>query len=196
VFRNKIEVDATADEGTALGQEATDPELTFVLPAKMGFGTRFDYDAFGAAVDFEYGFFSQNKAEPLRGTIDGEPGEVSNAFFWNDAVTLRVGAEYRLGQEHNIPVRLGYIFDAQVSNEAYPTAFGTPPTPTNTLTGGVGFAWDAYRINLAYAYRFGSTTVSEDDLAPAAECRFCGVEGDYAIRTHGLYFDIGADWPK
>jgi long-subunit fatty acid transport protein len=195
VFRNHIEVDASADDGTALGQEASDPELTFVLPAKLGVGGRFDYEAFGAAVDLEYGFFSGNEAEPLRGEIGGRPGEVSNAFYWHDAVTFRVGGEYRLGRERNFPVRLGYIHDATVSNKAYPTAFGTPPAPTNTLTAGAGVALGITRINVAYAYRFGSTTVTEDDLAPASECRFCSTAGEYAIRTHGLYVDVGADWP-
>jgi long-subunit fatty acid transport protein len=194
VFRSRIDVKTDADRGRALGQTVEDPELTFVLPSKLGFGARYDHAALGVALDLEYGLYSENGRAPLRGRIGGRSGEVSNVSRWHDAPTLRAGAEYRAGTRQAWALRLGYVFDAQVSNERFPTAFGTPPVATHSFTGGVGYAFDAYRVDLAYAYRFGATDVQASELAPAAQCRFCGSAGRYAIRTHGLYVDVSGDW--
>jgi long-subunit fatty acid transport protein len=193
VFRNRVRIAAKADEGTALLQEVTDPELGFVLPAKLGFGARYDLHAWGFATDLEYGWYSQNGVEPLRGIIDGDPATVANVFEWQDAITLRLGVEYRFGDEGRWPVRVGYVFDGTVTNERFPSAFSTPPAPTHSLTAGAGCRLGELQIDLAYAHRFGSASVGEDDLAPAGECAFCSQPGDYEIALHGLYVSLKTD---
>ena len=114
-------------------------------------------------------------------------------FGWRDAQTVRVGAEYRLGDREQFPVRLGYVFDGRVSNARYPTAFGTPPAPTHSLTAGTGHDFGTWQINLALAHRFGSVTIEADELADPAECRFCNQAGDYELTLDGIYVDVSAD---
>ena len=191
VFRNKIRVVAKADEATVFLRQATDAELPFVLPAKFGGGMRFDIDQFGLALDGEYALQSQNDENALSGMLDGERTEATNIARWKNGVTGRVGVEYRfpLAAAH-IPARVGYVFDSQVANPAYPSAFGTPPAATHSVTVGTGYVMDAWQVNVAVARRQGSTEVSEDELIG---CRFCGFAGRYAIEMTGFYLDASTE---
>jgi hypothetical protein len=163
----------------------------------LALGVRGDIEGFGAAIDVEYAFNSQNELSALSGNVGGMRQSLDNIFDWDNALTRRIGAEYdvAISPERTITPRLGYVFDARTSNKHYPTAFGTPPAPTMVLTGGVGYDAGAYQVNLAYAYRFGSTTVTADDISSAPEtCVFCGKEGDYEIGLNGLYVDFSYDF--
>jgi long-subunit fatty acid transport protein len=131
----------------------------------------------------------------LHGEIQEMQGTVPNVFDWKDAVTLRFGVEHRFGATQSWPVRVGYIFDGAVTNARFPSAFSTPPAPTHSLTAGAGYKLEHFEFDLAYAYRFGSATIAEDEVAPSSECRFCGAYGDYTIGLHGLYFSVTADLP-
>jgi long-subunit fatty acid transport protein len=117
--------------------------------------------------------------------------------MWEDSITLRVGAEYRIPiePERTIAPRLGYVFDAKTSNEMYPTAFGTPPGPTHVFTVGVGYDAGPYEVNLAFAHRRGSATVTQPDIDAAPEmCSFCGNAGEYEIVLNGAYVDFSYDF--
>lgn len=194
VFRNKIVIKTTADSATVYGQPATDGELDFTLPAKLGFGARVDLGQVGVGSDAEWAFQSQNKRPPLKGTRDGVYLEVPNVFDWQNGVTWRVGAEYRLGTMPVTSLRLGYIFDSTVTNKAYPSAFGTPPAPTHTITAGAGYAKEHWQVNLAVSRRMGSAHIADGDLGKG--CNFCGFAGDYKITMTGLYIDASVDLPK
>lgn len=193
VFRNKIVATTKADVAPAvLGKPGTDGELDFTLPAKLGFGARVDFGEIGVATDVEWAFQSQNKRPFLKGVRDGDYVEVPNVFDWHNGVTWRVGGEYRLGKLPTIPLRIGYIFDSKVTNERYPSAFGTPPAPTHTLTAGVGYVEEHWQVNLAATRRMGSANVeSTDNLA----CAFCGYPGKYKITMTGFYVDASVDLP-
>jgi long-subunit fatty acid transport protein len=193
VFRNKIKVTAKADEATVVGLPATDGELDFTLPAKLGFGARFDWQRIGVASDVEWAFQSQNTKAPLKGNLGGTVAEVPNIFNWQNGVTWRMGLEYRFGQMPIIPLRVGYIYDTKVTNRAFPSAFGTPPAPTHTLTAGAGYVAEHWQANLAVTRRFGSTHIDETDLGTG--CAFCGFAGDYEITMTGLYVDASVDLP-
>jgi long-chain fatty acid transport protein len=193
VFRNKVEVVTKADSVTVFTQEATDAELPFILPAKLGGGVDVDFERFRVAFDVEYAFQSQNDRVELTGNLGGTEARVANVFEWQNGATFRIGGEYRLPGPVTsvIPLRLGYIFDMKVTNEAYPTAFGTPPAPTHTLTAGAGFDAGAWEVNAAISRRFGSTTIAQDDLETG--CAFCSFAGDYAVQMTGLYLDVSVD---
>jgi long-subunit fatty acid transport protein len=193
VFRNKIVVTTKADSITVATQEGTDASLDFTLPAKLGFGARVDFDRVGLATDIEWALQSQNEHPPLKGTLGGEQQEVANVFDWKNGVTWRLGAEYRLGDAPTFPLRLGYIYDTRVTHELYPSAFGTPPAPTHTVTGGAGFVQEHWQVNVALSHRTGSTHVAETD--PEGRCEFCGFPGDYSIEMTGLYVDASVDLP-
>jgi long-subunit fatty acid transport protein len=196
VFRNRVDTKTSADRGTAFGLPITNPELTFVLPAKLGAGVRYDIAAFGAAIDAEYGFYSGNSREAVRAEAAGVPMQVANVFDWSNAITLRAGVEYRLGATQNVPIRLGYVFDGKVTSTRFPSPFDTPPTPTHSLTAGAGLVLQPLRFDLAYVYRFGSTTLHASDIAPASQCPLCGFAGDYGLKIHGIYFDVVLDLPR
>jgi long-subunit fatty acid transport protein len=194
VFRNRIEIEAKADEVSVYTQTATDASLPFVLPAKLGFGVEFELPRVRVAVDAEYAFQSQNDRVALEGTLGDEHASVPNVFEWHDGVALRTGVEYRLlDGPRRYPLRVGYVFDSAVANEAYPSAFGTPPAPTHTVSlgGGVDFG-GVWQLNAAVTRRFGSTTVEESELGTG--CAFCGYAGDYALTMTGFYLDGSVDF--
>ena len=174
--------------------------MDVVLPSKLGAGIRYDVGPVGIATDFEWTFNSQNNKVQIKTKAnDVFPDDaLPNTFKWSDAMTVRVGTEYRFLD--NYRVRLGYIFDDKTGNENYPTAFGTPPTPTHSFTTGLGYKAKNWEVNLAYAYRMGSTSVAEpfqdnpntsaDESLEAGECRACSKGGDYNIKLHGMYADF------
>ena len=154
VYRSPMRVATRADEATVYLQSATDAEMEFVLPARLGTGVRVDVDRAGVALDVEYAFQSQNDRSALKGTLGDDETAVDNIYAWKDAWTLRVGAEYRLGAAWQLPVRIGYVYDGPVSRPAFPSAFGTPPAPTHSFTAGAGYDEGSWQVNLAAAYRF------------------------------------------
>lgn len=205
VYRSTTTTKVTSNEGVALRVTYTDISTKFKLPAKLGFGSRVDFDPWrmpaSLAVDYEYTFNSQNEGDPLRGTPDpnapGAPPEVSNVFEWKDSHTVRLGAEYRFWRDdvhrvERIPLRVGYVFDSQSANAHYPTAFGTPPGATHVFTLGSGYNGGTWQANVASAYRFGTGNVTAADVAPGADhkdCQFCGYAGNYKIHLSGIYLD-------
>lgn len=202
VYRNPVTVTTKADSATVFMLPATDGELDFNLPSKLGFGTRVDLGDFGFANDVELAFQSQNKRPALKGTLTGARTEVPNVFDWKNGFTWRTGVEYRLGSEPMIPLRLGYIFDSRVSNPRYPSAFGTPPGATRTFTAGLGVVMPTWQINLAVSRRYGEGYVPAaglpDPTVPQNPdlCRFCGFSGPYEISMTGFYIDASIDLPK
>jgi len=202
VYRQKVTTHVTNEMGIATRAVYRDISTDFLLPTKFGAGARYDFDDLGphlgVALDLEYSLNSENEGSPLRGTPAGSNTEVAvpNVFAWKNSVTLRLGAEYRLladpalGRDR-LALRAGYVFDSRVANPQYPTAFGTPPGATQVLTTGAGYDFGHWQSNIALAYRFGSATVTTDDLnAPGRkECAFCGSSGEYSIRLTGIYVD-------
>jgi hypothetical protein len=175
------------------------------LPTKFGIGGRVNLHEFGPhlglAVDAEYGLNSENEGAPLEGNpvptaANPNPSraKVDNVFEWSNSLTLRTGIEASFWEnrplgEDRIKVRVGYVYDAKTTNEAYPTAFGTPPNATQVLTTGVGYDGGPWEVNLAYAYRFGSLDIKPSDIANPNPCRFCGYPGTYDMRINGFYVD-------
>lgn len=192
VYRSPLTIVAQSDEGTIFLRDATDAELPFVLAAKLGAGTRFDFGPWGIALDAEYAFQSQNDENSLSGTLEGESASVANIAQWRDGITARLGLEHRFDAgDCEIPARLGYVFDSRVANAAYPSAFGTPPAATHTITAGTGYVAPDWQVNLAVAHRQGSVTVDEDEWLG---CRFCGYPGEYSLSMLGVYLDASIEF--
>ncbi len=210
VYRNPTTTKVSNDHGVALATNFSDVSTKFKLPAKLGAGTRVDFDDFGfsgsVALDWEYTFNSENQGYPLIGTQPATAGmpnptptSVSNVFDWSNSQTVRVGFEYRFIEdrvEHykHVAARIGYVYDEKTANAEYPTPFGTPPGATQVFTLGTGYNGGTWQANLAYAYRTGTGAVTKADLnAPGRQdCQFCGAAGnqDYAIHLHGVYGDV------
>ncbi len=188
VYRSRVDVTASADDAVVFNQTARDVELDFIFPSRLGLGVRSNLGRFGIAFDWEHTWQSQNDDVELTGELGGNDAAVPNIFDWQNNNTARAGLEYRapVGQAH-VPVRVGYVFDGKATNEAFPTAFGTPPTPTNSFTAGSGYVTPDWQINGAIAYRFGSTTIEPSDLGTG--CAFCSLDGDYELDAMGFYLD-------
>ena len=204
VFRNPTTTKVSNSHGIALRLEFKDVSTKFKLPAKLGFGSRADFEQFGLhgalAADFEYTFNSENVGYPLTGTESGtiDPTTVSNVFEWSNSATVRLGAEYRVWRNQalqidRVALRAGFVHDTKTANAQYPTAFGTPPGPTRVITVGTGYNGGKWQANLAYGYRFGHGAVTAADLnAPGRKtCQFCGASGKepYSIHLNGIYVD-------
>jgi long-subunit fatty acid transport protein len=199
VYRHKTVTEVTADKST-LFIPSGKTDMKFTLPSKLGVGVRADLGPLGVALDAEYGLNSQNvnsiiTAQPLE---EGGPElQLKSQFRWHDSLTLRGGLEYSVLPKL-LKLRTGYVYDSTVSNKTYPTAFGTPPGPTQVFTGGLGTEFTlgkvGMEVNLAYAYRFGTGTVTEEDIKARPEggdfaCPACSYPGDYEIELHGMYLD-------
>jgi long-subunit fatty acid transport protein len=192
VYRHKVAPTLKADKVFAY-TNLVDGETVFVLPSKLGVGVSGKMDRLHGALDVEYGFYSQNKSSNLSGynPVLREQLTVPNVFEWQNAITTRIGLEYLLGAENQFPVRIGYVFDGKVGNKMYPTAFGTPPAPSHSLTAGAGFRGEKWQTNLAVAYRFASASVTPADVAGASACASCSKAGpDYNLKILGFYLDF------
>lgn len=193
VYRNRVTYTSQADEGTISGQSATDVELPFVLPAQAGGGLRVDAGPFGLASDVVYTFQSQNERADLTGRLGEMPFVIPTVYDWQDAYTLHFGIEYRLGPLEEVPIRLGYVFDGQVADRRFPTAFGIPPASTNTFSLGGGYTADSWKVNLAVTLSDGGTTLDDSNLDSSGACATCGFAGEYRISATGVYIDFSTE---
>ncbi len=204
-YRHKTTTTVSADEGGVpeiFGGRAFDLETEFTLPSRLSFGARGEIKRFAASADLEIGYNSQNDVATLTGLLDeNDPGSeiaLDNVFEWKDQVTFRLGVEYNVdvADGYVVSPRLGYIFDGETASRSFPTAFGTPPAPTNSLTAGVGLDGGAWETNVAYAYRFGEATVTGEDIAAGdgRQCIFCGDTGTYNLKAYGVYVDFSYDF--
>ncbi|HET9954923.1 MAG TPA: hypothetical protein VFQ61_10490, partial [Polyangiaceae bacterium] len=137
-YRHQVTTRVENELGVALRAPYEDVHTEFLLPSKLGLGTRYDLDGTGvpvsAALDLEYTFGSQNVGTPLIGVPRGGTDSIAvpNVFEWDDSLTARVGLEYRVGQyltrgarvatdAANLPdagwaFRLGYVLDTRATN--------------------------------------------------------------------------------
>jgi long-subunit fatty acid transport protein len=195
-YRHKAVATVEADEATLMGVGVHNVSMDFVLPSKVAAGVRADVGPVGVAVDVEYSLNSQNQQSAIKAAMspEGEPVDMLVSYFkWEDSLTLRGGVEYSILPKL-LKARLGYIFDGKVSSGVYPTAFGTPPAPTHSFTGGLGTDFTlggvGMEVNVAYAYRMGVVEVVQEDLDKQdPKCLSCSFPGEYDMRLHGIYLD-------
>ncbi len=91
----------------------------------------------------EYGWTNYSKVDviTLKGVIaTTTTGTIANGSavqqYWQDQHNYRLAAQY--GTDVDWPVRFGYGYTSQVTNEAYARAAFTPPAVAHTLTVGTG----------------------------------------------------------
>ena len=180
---------------------------TFTHPDKFGLGVRGTLAPVSFAVDMEYTFNSKVQSQLFEFFSDpeGPVVELNNFARWQDNLTLRFGAEYCIDltpvgvEGHHLKPRVGYVYDGQVGSKTYPTAFGTPPTATQTITAGLGYQGVAWEVSLAYAFRYGAVNIDASELPSDLEpnmdkCLACGKAGLYEIALHGIYADFSWDF--
>ena len=206
-YRHRTDTEVRADEIRAVNLPFYDVTSSFTLPSQLSMGVRGDLYGLGLGVDVAVGFNSQNVEAPVEGNAvqgdDATRALFANIYEWRNSVTVRAGLEYTVSLLNRsdaglLRPRIGYVFDGQVSSPVFSSAFGTPPGPTHVMTAGLGYDGGPWEINLAYAYRFGRATVTQEDFdSRDRACAFCSYPGDYAISMHGIYLDLSweIDWP-
>lgn len=191
VYRSLTRTTIEDDKGVVLAP-ATNVETEFTLPTKLGFGARVNLDPIAIVLDLEYGLYSDNQTNEFK----ADPAlvlPIVNVSKWSDALTLRAGVEY--GVDKTWFFRGGFLWDGQVSQEDYPSAFGTPPTSTTSITAGVGYkCGDDWELNFAAVQRFGSTKVEKGDDLDA--CIPCSADGDYKLSMTAFYLDFVYAFPN
>ncbi|MEM7518470.1 MAG: outer membrane protein transport protein, partial [Planctomycetota bacterium] len=191
--KTRTEIDgAGAIINTGPDDRTNDWTGEFTLPSRFIFGLRTDIGPFGFALDAEYALQDQNPNSALESP--GALAPVTQRYEWDNAWTVRLGAEYRLFNG-KLPIRAGYIWDAQTTNPNTVSAFGTPPAPTHIATIGTGWNEGPWQLNVAYSFRTGSATVAEDQLGSRSAldeegCSSCGFQGTYDVTSHTLHFDF------
>ena len=201
-YRHRVIVPVAAANGTAVTMNFRDIESTFTLPSRLIAGLSAQKSGYRLHVDVEHGFNSQNQSSELKGMqiLDNQDQGVlgvKNIFDWQDAQTWRLGLQAPLAlRDQKLLARVGYAYDGTTSSKVYPTAFGTPPGPTQVLTAGFGLRPKNMKIDLAFAHRFGSATVRQSDLEKRTEvCLFCSHPGEYEITLNGLYASVVYEVP-
>ena len=198
VYRTGTTATVEADKATVTGLPAKDGKFEFKLPSKAGLGLQYKgIKNLRLGADFEYIFNSENDVTYVSGKpcLDGETCSLMGSELkvpavaeWSNSMTVRVGGAYKVG---DFEPRLGYLLDTQAANKAYPSAFGSPPAPTHTVTAGLGY--DVSKnldLSVACAYRSGSTTITAEDVKGAQSCPFCGQPGEYGLNLFGAYIDV------
>lgn len=210
-YRNGIKAIMTGEANLG-ATDIPEVETSLALAPKLGAGLRYELGDYAAAFDAEYTWSSweDGEVQEIVGQmyvdgVDEAIGEktLRNVMLWQDGLTLRGGLEMRFAG--HCFARAGYIYDAKVGNEVFPSAFGTPPAPTQTFTVGTGYSPGPWSVNLAYAMRQGGVTITPEDAAKqgdatltngdsAPKCDTCGYPGDYEIVLHGIYVDFSYEW--
>ena len=197
-YRHQVVMYPTDPSARAIGFPIRDVTSRFILPSRLSTGLRLKIGSWVTALDFEYGFNSQNQKSTLSGVADVAPGlteevALDNIFGWRDALTYRLGVEHRL--RSGLKIRVGGAYDETTSSKQYPTAFGTPPAPTVLFGGGLGQRVGTWTIDLSVVHRRGETEVTAQDLAQADQaCVFCSKAGTYAISLTGAYLSCGYEF--
>ena len=191
-YRHKTRTEITGDSSVLFTIDHNATSMPLILPSKLGFGLRGNFGPISLAADLEYGFYSQNERDNIvaeqKNSTSTTP--LPSVNEWQDAITFRFGAEVSFLEDGRL--RMGYILDEKVANEDYPTAFGTPPGRTHSVTIGGGYVSGPWSVNLAYAYRHGAAETGEAPLP--SDCPACGKAGRYEIDLHGVYVDLSYEF--
>jgi long-subunit fatty acid transport protein len=198
-YRTKVSMRAelTDRNHQILGIASTEGYQDWTLPSRLSFGASHKVGPMRVAFDAEYAFQSQSVRSDVIATA---PSDVilTNVFGWTNAWTLRGGTEYAVADDR-VPIRVGFIWDQRSSNPTYPSAFGTPPVATYTLTAGTGYRHNNHRFNFATAYRTGKRVVRQEHIdarvgSELGPCLSCSEAGLYKIKMIGVYLDYSYDF--
>jgi long-subunit fatty acid transport protein len=204
-YRHKIDVNVDGDGGELVGEALDSISATLTLPTRLGGGIRLDFGDFSFVGDFEWLFNSQNQAillrpQPVPPLLEAlGQDQVTNTLDWKDHYYVRVGIEYRFF-DNRLPVRLGFAYNNRSTSRRYPTPGGSPPAPAYAVTFGTGYNHGPWQMNVAYAYAWSGTTITEEDLGAdyqtrfLTECSNCGGPGRYEAYGNFLMWDFSYRW--
>ena len=149
-----------------------DAEADLPLPHVVSFGiAAFPVKPLTVGFGFDLSTWSRYSRLNIR-FPDNPALEISEPKDWQNTVTIRVGAEYRILPE--LPVRAGFIFD-QGPVPAVTLGPDAPDSDRYEATVGLGYVFKGIRLDVAYQF----FTTAFADTAPGAP-----YEGAYRLRFH------------
>jgi hypothetical protein len=194
VFKNRVNLEAEAKSGIVGQRALQNPQLSFVLPARLGLGARVGNSRVAGSSDVEYSFGSAADANVLQGILPNGAFRSATPLGWSNFWTVRFGLELGLGASEQFPLRFGYFRDGQTTSRRYPSAFLPPPNATHGLSIGAGYAAETWSINAAWLERFGFAEVTANQIAPPDACQNCGSVGGYGLSVAEFLLDASIEF--
>lgn len=173
-FRAKGQASVTDfSSGSAVSAGSGDVTVGSLFPAAYTLGASYRsapaWRWFG-----EYVFTQYSRVTNLAVDRTGQAGTPMELHF-HDQNEFRIAGEYA---GLMMPIRLGYIWSSQVTNDSYAAATFTPPAPANTITLGSGYAIGTIKVDGALEYGWSRG----QGPSPAT----------YALESYGLH--LGLDY--
>ncbi len=162
--------------GTDLGDDSDfDTDIRFPASITVGYGIDIT-DRLTLGADLLWADNSSHndvpirigKNQPLLGTGTGLTTE------WEDAFTVGVGGEYRLGDHWRL--RAGYMYSEESQSDKY----YTPSVASNDrhlMSAGIGYHTEHHHFDIGYCYSYFPDRTVKGALTP-------GFDGEYQIRWH------------
>lgn len=126
-------------------------------------------------------YASSNQGQTLY--LDGSspllPETAEIPFFWQNAVSLRFGADYRITRR--FAIRAGYVPSSSATTAAGAQPVTPPPAWSHSFSAGFGASWKSFAVDFALQTAFAKAYVSTS-TDPAACSGFIrvGCEGEYS----------------
>ncbi len=194
VYRHRVDVTATADEGRLFGQTVSNVRGGLAVPGKVTLGARVHDASYAVSTELDYIFNSQFEQITIDADLPAQGSQLSAPFLfrWRDSMTLKLGGEARVADRWTL--RAGYALDGTPINPRYPSTFSGPPTTAHFFSLGAGYRVGDHQINVAFAHRYAPTAMlSTQEIASDDECRFCAKAGQYWSSATALFVDVSTE---
>ncbi len=198
-YRSETELKGDGNYGGQIVGQGTlsgKGEAKTVFPAQITLGARHDYETWVSMLEYSWTQYSRVGEIPVNGTVllNGTTPVATGVALktvWRDQHAVRVGGEYlALG----MPIRAGYIWTSQVTNEDYARASFPPPGMGHTLTLGTGQSFTVMEKPLQLDAAGEYTMISGDGKGAAAgnpaATADTGREGKYAANAFALHLGV------
>ena len=125
-----------------------------------------------------YGSSNQSQTLYLDGSSPVLPETAEIPFLWQNAVSLRFGADYQITPR--FAVRAGYVPSSSATTDAGAQPVTPPPGWSHSFSAGFGANWKTFAVDFALQTAFANASVSASS-DPSACSGFIrvGCEGNY-----------------
>jgi long-chain fatty acid transport protein len=156
-------------------------EVEVPIPHSVSFGVAaFPVEGLTVALGIDYEHWSRWDRYRFNFVDNPAIGQVADPRSWENTITLRVGAEYRVLPY--LPVRAGFIFE----QSSVPDILRAPDSPNSDQyegTVGLGYTIKGFRADLAYMFR------STAGFVDAPEGAY--LDGAYRLMMHAVCLTAG-----
>lgn len=185
-FKAKAKGTMTRNTGTgysAIGTE-TDVKVAATFPDAYTLGVQHvvaeNFNLYG---EYVYTVYGRVKNAQVDGTL-GNQSSPAIQLNWRDQTNIRLAGEYT---GMGMPVRFGYVWTSQVSDNQFAKATFTPPGMAHTITLGTGKNFgEALSLDAGFEWTFaqgGGGTSSPVTVGTRG--------GEYEVNNYALHLGVG-----